>query len=56
MRLYWDALLDPDLRALRDSFCRTTAASLTSVAGWLGFDSFLGTGDLDGMSGIESPV
>src|SRR6266545_6252131 len=45
MRLYRETLLDPDLRALRESFCRTTAASLTNMAGWLGFDFW--DGDFD---------
>jgi hypothetical protein len=44
--VYREALLDPDLQTLRREFVTVTAESLEAVAGWVGFDSFLGGGDL----------
>lgn len=46
IELYRSALLDPELRALRENYCRVTVGALRSVAGWLGMDSYLGGGDL----------
>lgn len=46
VRVYKELLLDRDLQAKRQEFCRTAVSSLASVASWLGLDSFLGGGDL----------
>src|SRR5579884_34609 len=44
-------LVDPELRALRQSFCEIAAHSLGSIASWLGVDALLGGGDFaDGSS------
>ncbi len=44
--VYREVLLDPELQRLRREFVTVTAESLEGVAGWVGFDSILGGGDL----------
>jgi hypothetical protein len=44
--LYRDVLLDDDLMALREEFCRTATEQLGNVAAWLGIDSLIGAGDV----------
>ena len=56
MEVYRDALLDEDLRRMREQFCRAASASLGSIANWLGFDSWLGAGDLGRPSSEASPA
>jgi hypothetical protein len=45
-QLYTDTLLDAELRDLRVTYCRAVCATLESIAGWLGVDSYLGAGDV----------
>lgn len=44
--VYREVLLDPELRELRREFVMTSAEALADIAGWAGFDSFLGGGDI----------
>lgn len=50
LALFREALLDPELRALRENYCRTVVVSLSNVATWLGMDAFLGGGDILGSA------
>lgn len=44
--IYREILLDPELQELRREFADVAADALIDVASWVGFDSFLGGGDI----------
>jgi hypothetical protein len=53
--IYRGILVDKELMSLRSNYCRTVADQLATIAGWLGFDSFLGGGDIPQLGPGPSP-